>query len=148
MGGQMKILNECSFLTEDGISKIEEKYNAKYVLEACIKDANGQWANMPCAIFYSEVAHPQGSNYFALYYSARHNTYMITNGLSAVDGVEFNGIESEGEVVYSRYRHDFRKHKNGAFIDGGRDYGRFGGDTFNDYNHVKFVVNQDRLEII
>jgi hypothetical protein len=144
----MKILNECSFLTEDGISKIEEKYNAKYVLEACIKDANGQWANMPCAIFYSEVAHPQGSNYFALYYSARHNTYMITNGLSAVDGVEFNGIESEGEVVYSRYRHDFRKHKNGAFIDGGRDYGRFGGDTFNDYNHVKFVVNQDRLEII
>jgi hypothetical protein len=148
MGGQMKILNECSFLTDAAISKIEEKYNAKYVLEACIKDANGQWVNMPCAIFYSEVAHPQGSNYFALYYSARHNTYMITNGLSAVDGVEFNGIEAEGEVVYSRYRHDFRKHKNGAFIDGGRDYSRFGGDTFNDYNHVKFVVNQDRLEII
>lgn len=144
----MKILNECSFLKEDGIKLIEKKYNAKYVLETCIKDTNDQWANMPCAIFYNEEAHPQGSNYFALYYSQRHNTFMITNGLSAVDGVVFNGIECEDEVVYSRYRHDFRKHKNGAYIDGGRDYTRFGGDAFEDYNHVKFIVNKDRLEII
>jgi hypothetical protein len=73
---------------------------------------------------------------------------MIANGLSAVQDVVFKGIEAEGEVIYSRYRHDYRSGVNGTFVDGGRDYFRYGGDKFEDYNIVSFKVNRDRLEII
>lgn len=136
----------CSFISLDGIKKVEEKYNAKYVLESCLKMKTG-WANFPVAIFYTEEAHPEGSNYFAVYRDA-DGVFGITNGLSAVDDVTFAGLEAEGEVVYSRYRHDFRESKNGAFVDGGRDYFKYGGDPFNDYNIVKFKVEKNNLTFI
>ena len=147
----MKIDTKCSFIKEDMISVIEREYNAKYVLETDLlgKDKfSGAtfWLNKPAAIFYTEKAHPRGSNYFALYFDG--SSLMITDGLPSIKGVIFQGIEAEGEVVYSRYRHDYRAGKNGAFVDGGRDYFRYGGDNFNDYNIVKFKVVEDRLEII
>ena len=104
------------------------------------------WANRPAAIFYTEKAHPRGSNYFALYFDG--DTLMITDGLPSIKDVVFKGIEAEDEVVYSRYRHDYRAGKNGAFVDGGRDYFRYGGDKFEDYNIVSFRVVKDHLEFI
>jgi len=142
----MKILNECTFLKEKDINGIEEKYNAKYVFEACIKDTKCKWLNFPAAIFYTEKAHPEGSNYFAMF--MLHGYPMIADGISAVKDVMYTGLEAEEEVVYSRYRHDFRSLKNGAYIDGGRDYFKYGGDKFNDYNVVRFKVVEDRLEIV
>lgn len=143
----MKIRNECSFLKPEGIEKVEKKYNAKYVLETCVKGTDGNWFNWPAAIFYTEEAHPAGSNYFALYRNSCGES-MIANGLSAVDGIVFAGIEVEGVVTYSRYRHDNRACHNGVFVDGGRDYFKYGGDNFNDYNVVRFKVVKDKLEII
>ena len=147
----MKIDTKCSFIKEDMISVIEREYNAKYVLETDLlgKDKfSGAtfWLNKPAAIFYTEKAHPRGSNYFALYFDG--SSLMITDWLPSVKDVVFSGIEAEGEVVYSRYRHDYREGKNGAFVDGGRDYFRYGGDRFSDYNVVKFKVVKDHLEII
>lgn len=147
----MKINTESSFLKEDNIKTIEREYNAKYVLETDLlgKDKfSGAtfWGNKPAAIFYTEKAHPRGSNYFALYF--RGDTLMITDGLPSIKDVVFNGLEAEGEVIYSRYRHDFREGKNGAFVDGGRDYFKYGGDRFSDYNVVKFKVVGDHLEFI
>jgi hypothetical protein len=142
----MKVKTECSFLNPESVKKVEEKYNAKYVLESCVKLRTGDWANFPTAIFYTEKAHPQGSNYFALYYDG--SDLMITDGLSAVQDVIFEGLEAEGEVIYSRYRWDSRGGKNGAFVDGGRDYFRFGGDSFNDYNRVKFRVIEGQINFI
>lgn len=113
----MKILNECSFLGPKQIAIIEEKYNAKYVFESCIKNSNGGWVNFPVAIFYTEEAHPEGSNYFAFY--ERDGRFYISNGISATE--PFFGVLVEDEVIYSRYRHDFRE-RNGIFVDGGRDY--------------------------
>ena len=135
----MKILNECKMFTPEQLAKIEDQYKAKYVLESCLKTKDGQWANFPAAFFYTKKKHPEGSNYFALYFDEQGHI-MITNGLSSLDGVTFRGIEAEGEVAYSRYRHDFVTHKNGSFIDGGRNYTRLGGDQFNDYNQVTFKV--------
>jgi len=143
----MKILNECSFLPGETIKKIETQYNATYVLESCAKDSRGNWCNFPAAIFYTENAHPDGSNYFALYVNDSREL-MIANGITAVDDVVFKGIEAEGEVTYSRYRHDYRAALNGAFVDGGRDYFRYGGDQFEDYNIVSFKVNKDKLEFL
>ena len=147
----MKIDTKCSFIKEDMIAVFEKEYNAKYVLETDLlgKDKfSGAtfWLNKPAAIFYTEKAHPRGSNYFALYFDG--SSLMITDGLHSVKDVVFSGIEAEGEVVYSRYRHDYREGKNGAFVDGGRDYFRYGGDRFDDYNVVKFKVVKDHLEFI
>lgn len=147
----MKIDTKSSIIKEDMISVIEREYNAKYVLETDLlgKDKfSGAtfWTNRPAAIFYTEKAHPRGSNYFALYYAG--GRLMITDGLPSVKDVVFSGIEAEGEVVYSRYRHDYREGKNGAFVDGGRDYFKYGGDRFSDYNVVKFKVVKDHLEIV
>jgi hypothetical protein len=147
----MIINTDSSFLKKEAIETIEKEYKAKYILETCLlvsdKFSGAKfWADFPAAIFYTEKAHPRGSNYFALYF--RGDSLMITNGLPSIKDVVFKGLEAEGVVEYSRYRHDYREVKNGAFVDGGRDYFRYGGDSFSDYNVVKFKVVKDHLEFI
>lgn len=120
----MKINNgsEDCVIGEKGIKHFEEKYNAKYIADLCLKTVDGGWANEPAAIFYQETPPQEGySNYFAVF--VRNRKTYITSGQSAVEGI-IAGIESDdGEVVFSRYRHDFRQSKDGSvFIDGGRDY--------------------------
>ena len=136
----MKIHNECTFLKEEGLAKIEQKYNAKYVFETCIKDKTGAWCNFPVAIFYTEQAHPQGSNYLALYHNGIQ--FMIADGITATE--EFSGLQIGDDVIYSRYRHNYNG-LNGAYIDGGRDYVRYSPDLG---NLVKLKVNKDKLEVI
>ena len=140
----MKIHNECSFLKYDGIKKVEKLYNAKYVFETCLKTKDGGWCNMPVAIFYTETPHPQGSNYFGLY---RTDTgeFMITNGISATE--PFEAIKVDDNIYYSRYRHDYRSYGN-FFVDGGRDYIRYGGHPFDIISKVTLSVNKDKLEIV
>jgi hypothetical protein len=143
---------DSSWLKPAQIRKAEKHYNAKYVLESDLLGTDKFsgatfWANIPAAIFYTETAHPRGSNYFALYLTDFGELH-ICDALPSIRDVVFTGIEAEGEVIYSRYRHDFRSHKNGAFIDGGRDYYRIGGDEFKDYNIVKFKVVDGKIEFI
>ena len=147
----MRVNTACSFLGPSQIQIIEEKYNAKYVLESDLLGTDQYsgvtfWGNKPAAIFYTKEAHPKGSNYFALFH--RGDSFMITDGLPSIKDVVFQGLEAEGEVIYSRYRHDFREGKNGAFVDGGRDYFRYGGDKFDDYNVVKFKIVDGELVFI
>jgi hypothetical protein len=139
----MNILNECSFLKPDGIAKVEEAYKAKYVFESCLKDRNGNWLNFPVAIFYTKEAHPEGSNYFALYKRPGEEGVYISNGISAVEET-YTGIAVGNDVAYSRYRHDFRSIGD-CFVDGGRDYLRCGGSPD---SVVKFRVVEDRLELV
>ena len=137
----MKIYNECTFLNADGIAKVENMYKATFVMESCIKGKHG-WANFPAAIFYTEEAHPQGSNYFALYHNGEQ--FMITNGITATE--PFEGIQIGDNVYYSRYRHDYRECGPVA-IDGGRDYTKLVGDT-NAGKRVTLKVNKDKLEVM
>lgn len=121
----MKINTDCIILKDDNKPRIEERMNAKFVCETCIKNQNGQWVNQPFCIFYTEQPHPQGSNYFAVYYDRDMNV-MICDGITATEG-EFQGVVgTDGIIYYSRYRHDFRNIP-GGFVDGGRDYLRYGG---------------------
>jgi len=147
----MKIDTKCSFIKPENIKVIEREYNAKYILETDLLGTDQYsgvtfWGNKPAAIFYTENDHPRCSKYFSLY--KRGDSLMITDGIPSIKDVVFKGLEAEGEVIYSRYRHDFREGKNGAFVDGGRDYFKYGGDNFSDYNIVEFKVVKDRLEII
>ena len=139
----MNILNECSFLKPDSIAKVEDMYKAKYVFESCLKGRNGNWLNFPVAIFYTKEAHPEGSNYFALYRHPADEAFRITDGISAVEET-YTGIAVGNDVAYSRYRHDFRS-LGDCFVDGGRDYLRSGGSPD---SVVKFRVVEDRLELV
>lgn len=137
----VNILNECSFIKPEGISLIEEKYNAKYVFESCLKGEHG-WHNFPAAIFYTETPHPQGSNYFAFYRNLS-GEFMITNGITATE--PFEGLQVGENVIYSRYRHDYREYKDVA-VDGGRDYLKVVGNIH--HPHVMIKVVKDHLEVI
>lgn len=121
---EMKINNgrEQCLLGEKGISHYEKKYKAKYVADLCLKDKYGNWANEPTSIFYQDTPPEPGySNYFAII--VRGNQTLITSGESAVSE-PISGIQADnGEVIFSRYRHDFRESQDkSVFIDGGRDY--------------------------
>lgn len=124
MTTELKINNgrdEC-ILAEKGIAYFEEKYPSVYVADLCLKDKYGNWANEPAAIFYQETPPQPGySHYFAVV--VRGTQTFITSGESAVSE-PITGIEADnGEVIFSRYRHDFRESTDkSVFIDGGRDY--------------------------
>jgi hypothetical protein len=144
----MKIHNECSFLKPEGVAKVEELYKAKFVMESCVKSGRGGWSDFPVAIFYTEEAHPQGSNYFGLYtqrdYKTGESHFMITNGISATE--PFQGIRVGDNVYYSRYCHDYRQCGKVA-IDGGRDYTRLVGDI-DSAETVMLHVVKDKLEVM
>jgi len=135
----MRILNESTWLKPDGIAKVENMYNAKYVFESCLKTKWG-WSDIPVCIFYTEQAHPEGSNYFGLY-RTDFGDVMITNGISATE--PFNALQVGEDIIYSRYRHDYREHKR-AIVDGGRDYFKHNGVG----QTVMLHVVGDHLEVM
>jgi hypothetical protein len=118
------------------IEKVEEKYNAKWVGQLQLKDRYGNWTSDTFGdIYYQETPPVEGySNYFALY--LQNGTAYITSGASAVSGI-INGVEADdGQIIYSRCRHDMRcSNDKSVWIDGGRDYIRSG-------NHGRFMQLQ------
>lgn len=111
--------DDCIF----NIDEVEAKHNCKYVGEFAIKNKNGCWSEDNCVSVFWQKEPPQlgYSNYFALF--SRNNVVYITSGESCVSGEIIGVVAKNNEVIYSRYRHDFRTSTDGSvFIDGGRDY--------------------------
>ena len=128
------------------ISKVEKRYNCKYVCETCLK-VKGQWREHSSLIFYSEVAHPEGSNYMALSYQLELNggyNLVVSDGISVTEE-PIVGIIDDDEVIYSRYRHDYRVGKSGVMIDGGRDYTR--SSIADPDKYVNLVIREGVLEV-
>lgn len=109
------------------IDVIEQKYGgAIYMGPWTTKRPNGGWNDLPVEVFYqpnpdTEKGH---SHYFGIF--VRENQVFITNAESAFSEPIAGVLASSGEVVVSRYAHDFVQ-REGFFIDGGRDYCRLGG---------------------
>lgn len=131
----MKLLNESSLFSKENIERIEKVRNAKYVCDTEYKDIH-------VAVFYGDTPHPDsGSKYFALYYA---DTLMITNG-AFIEDQEIAGVVADnGDVIYSRFRHDYRTSPDGSvFIDGGRAYTRT-----NTQNQVTLLVRDGVMRIL
>jgi len=132
------IVNTGRSESKFNIEKVEEKYKAKFVGQLCLRVRDGGWHGDDCGdVYYQEVPPVEGySKYFALI--IQHGTTYITSGASAVEGIINGVIANDGEIIYSRYRHDYRTSTDGStFIDGGRDYVR-GGATGR-YINMKIV---------
>lgn len=117
------------YYPEIDIQKIAKHYNAKYVGEFCIKQ-RGQWTDWPVAVFYQETpARKEYSHYFGIY--AQFSSIMITDA-SSTAGIPIAGMMAEdGEIIFSRYRHDYRTSQDRtATIDGGRDYMKSSGGKY------------------
>jgi len=130
------------WLKEVAIKKVEDLRNAKYMGYWCTKRLDGKsWNESPVDVFYQpnpdiEAGH---SNYFGLY--MRDGNLFITDAASAFSEPIVGSICEDGEVIVSRYRHDYVA-KKGAMIDGGRDYTRT-----NLCKTAKVIVDGDKFVI-
>lgn len=141
----MSVLCNPEFLTEIDIDRAEEHYSARYVCETTLKLGEG-WRYEPSLIFYTETPHPQGSNYFAL--TVRDGEVWISDALPSIREGFAGARADSGDVIYSRYRHDFRTSADGSVsIDGGREYTRILADHDIRNRRVHLVVEKDRLVV-
>lgn len=113
----------------NGIAKIVKKYDAKYMGYWCTKSPSGGWNDSPVDVFY--VENPDRSkghtNYFGMF--IQNENVFITNAESAFSEPIIGILTDDGEVIVSRYRHDYVS-KGKYMIDGGRDYARSHGGQF------------------
>lgn len=122
----MKIITKPEFYTKKFIKEMEAKYNGKYVCELCIKDKYDCWVNKASLIFYNENPQENHSQYFAI--TAFSKSYIISDA-SFLKDIKIAGVvDSKGNVIYSRYRHDYITSPDRTVsIDGGREYTRVRG---------------------
>lgn len=154
-GAPFRFSTESVVFKPEEIPNIEEHYAAKFIFDSCIRDTKGNWLNFPMAIFYQpddERVPEGGSNYFALYWRPEtipptpdgKQRVFIANGITATEPFQAV-VAKDGEVVWSRYRHDYRYSEDGsAWVDGGRDYLRWSGSG----EVVDVQVATDHLEVI
>jgi hypothetical protein len=120
----IKTPEEGYHLTKSGITRAEAHYGAKYMGYWVTKKPDGQWNETPVDVFYqpNPDLSKGHSHYFGMHRNGR-NFPMITNAESAFSETIVGFLTDDGEVIVSRYRHDFVQ-KDVHFIDGGRDYTR------------------------
>jgi hypothetical protein len=86
--------------------------------------------------------------YFGI--STRSGRAMIYNADKVAEGI-WGGLlhVPSGEVIFSRYRHDFRGFSfGGPDVDGGRDYVRIVGDLTSDYRQVRLRCVDGKFEVV
>ena len=111
---------------------IAEHYSQKDGMEVsyvCTTALNIASDTIPMDIFYRESSHPEfGNRYFGIYQNPIDDRMYITNA-DSVEDLEFTCAQMEdGQMAYSRHRHDLVEVDGGA-IDGGRSYTRVIGDV-------------------
>jgi hypothetical protein len=136
----MTIRIEPVLFTPDKIRHIEQIKKAKYV---CATEHKGKCVE----VFYADVEHSDSkSRYFALYVDSYTNNLMITNGAFIEDQIISAVLADNGDIVYSRYRHDFvRSEDESVWIDGGREYTRSG--LFEKRRYLSLVVRDGVLQV-
>lgn len=121
----LKTPEDGYFFKKDKIKIIENHYGAKYLGYWAVKWSERLgWSSFPVDVFYQP--NPDVSkghtHYFGMHISERGDL-MISNAESAFSEPITGVLTESGEVIVSRYRHDYVQ-KDGQVIDGGRDYTR------------------------
>ena len=132
-------------LDDKYISKIEKKYNCRYVTEWNTLTADGKPTPQPRLIFWSDQAHPEGSNWMGMYEQDPY--YYVCDGITASQLPIWCMVSDSKQVLFSKYRHDFRSSHDGSVsVDGGREYTRVLGKIRNE--SVWLIPQQGELKII
>jgi hypothetical protein len=94
------------------VGAVLKKYNtAKYVGQFPLRDTRGEFTDYHADVFYEpnpnrELGH---SNYFAIY--IREGSVYITGADHVEKLILSVYTDSEGDLIYSRFQHDFRSFK-------------------------------------
>lgn len=109
------------WLKAEGVKKVEELKGAVFMGHWAIKTRSGAWSETPVDVFYQpnpdvSLGH---THYFGMF--VRDEKLFITEASTAFSSPIHGVLASDGEVIVSRYCHDFQQRK-GVMVDGGRDY--------------------------
>lgn len=111
--------------------RVEDVRQCRYVGDFCLRTRDGGWSEQPAAVFWQETPpDPSYSNYFGLTRrmeigenGPQWGALLITGAGCVAEGVWWGQRAADGEIIYSRWRHDYRRSADGtAMVDGGRDY--------------------------
>jgi hypothetical protein len=130
------------YFKADAIKKIQDHYGAKYMGYWAVKRKNG-WSDEPVDVFYQPTPDTAKghSHYFGMFVDPA-GTLMITDAQSAFSEPIYGLLCDDGEVIVSRYRHDYVT-KDGCMVDGGRDYFK----RSDQGKTVKIIVDRDQFVI-
>ncbi len=150
MTKEFQITIESEIFKPSGIDLIMARRKAIYVCETCIAPS-GNWLNYPVAVFYQpdvSLVPEGGSQYFGMYFKALDLALppigYICNAISATKKPIVGVVADNGEIIYSRYRHDMRfSSDKSVWIDGGRDYTRYNGSA----TLVDLSIHEGVLEV-
>ena len=120
--------SEGYHFSSEGIARIASYYKAKYMGYWAIKDTSGNWGVTPVDVFYQPNPDKKAghSNYFGMYLTI-NRVPVIMNAESAFSEPIVGVLTDDGEVIVSRFRHDYVT-KGKYTVDGGRDYTRVGAE--------------------
>lgn len=132
------------------IDVIEKHFNVTFVGDFAVKTTDGNWSDFPVAVFYqSNPDIDKGhSHYLGAFY--RNGDLVIIDAASAFSKPITGLTADNGEVIFSRYRHDYHTSiDNSVSIDGGRDYCRMRCANLQNEKHriVELVIDKDQLVI-
>lgn len=132
-------------LVEDHYTK-KDGVPVKYVCTTSLHTG----ASFAADVFYRSTCHPEfGNRYFALYYNPYANNagILITNA-DCVEKLNFDMIEDNGILYYSRHRHDVVATPSGYVIDGGRGYTKMRGNETGLPIRKTVVVKDGKFELL
>lgn len=118
-------IKHYSITNTENVEKLYSEKDGVQVKHVCTTEFdNGVIAD----IFYRDTPHPTfGNKYFAILF--RDDIPYIANA-DTVENLTFGMVKNDdGDLEYSRSRHDYKSFKNGNMIDGGRSYIRSSGDV-------------------
>jgi hypothetical protein len=130
----------------DGIKMIAKHYRGAIFMGSwAVPIKSGGWSEIPIDVFYQpNPDRSKGhSNYFGIFQRPINGDVVITNAEGAFS-VPLTGIVAKnGEVVISRWRHDYRMSSDqSVWIDGGRDYVKCSGGKL-----VEVMVKDDKFMV-
>lgn len=139
-----KLEHHYEVLSREQVSKVEKLKDALYVGEFSLKHVKGGgWTNLPYAVFYQEEPHPRGSNYFGLVDYG--DGLRVVDAKSAAEPTVWQGVKlSNGKILYSAYRHDFRG-SGDYFVDGGPEYIRTNAP---EDRWVEFIITKGKIYVV
>jgi hypothetical protein len=132
-----KVMPVGTTSTGISVSDVEIRYNATYMGDFCLITKGDSWGDSTVAVFWQPNPDTTKghSHYFGMF--VRDGTVYITNASSAFRDPIVGIVADNGEVIFSRSRHDFRSSSDRTVsIDGGRDYTRLIGNIHNPTVHL------------
>lgn len=138
--------------TNKSIKAIAEHYKAVYMGEWPIMNSRGHYTNIFVYVFYQPVLkNHKHSHYFGIFKDVDGHVMICDAQSFKAKPIECLIDPNTGEVIVSKYGHDFRMDSAGNYIDGGREYVRVGGNpipkTFKlDVVDDKFLIDGKEVE--